>query len=288
MEGEERGAELLSHPYVQRLMGRYAVAEAGRIEAQLQVERLSEELTKDRRLKSMLHGDAMKARMEHLLDEHEIVVGGLIDLDCFKSVNDGWGHDVGNILLDRLEEVLQPRLRRKDESFFRVLLDSIRPRGSKIPKTDSIARMGGDEFAIALTVNLNNSDQHSPERRTQRLGKKIKKLEKHLRSAESVWLDDEEHGIRKLLRETPLLKDEEENDKLTPEQKEAVIAGIGFSLGFASYDARGDLYNTRLPSKTIVNELVMQMDTMMYRDKSKRHARLRDTHPAIDEISKRR
>jgi diguanylate cyclase (GGDEF)-like protein len=53
----------------------------------------------------------------------------LIDLDHFKSVNDVYGHSVGDRVLKSLSRVLQQRLRR----------------------TDVIGRYGGEEFAIIMS-----------------------------------------------------------------------------------------------------------------------------------------
>jgi diguanylate cyclase (GGDEF)-like protein len=52
----------------------------------------------------------------------------VLDLDCFKPVNDTFGHAAGDRLLARVACVLRERLR----------------------ATDVIARLGGDEFAILL------------------------------------------------------------------------------------------------------------------------------------------
>lgn len=53
----------------------------------------------------------------------------LFDLDNFKSVNDRFGHDVGDTVLRRFAELLKTNTR----------------------KTDSICRIGGEEFAVILT-----------------------------------------------------------------------------------------------------------------------------------------
>ena len=51
-----------------------------------------------------------------------------LDLDGFKSINDAWGHDVGDIVLREVA---------------RLLLSAVR-------SSDAVARMGGDEFAIIV------------------------------------------------------------------------------------------------------------------------------------------
>ncbi|WP_164064577.1 GGDEF domain-containing protein, partial [Serratia marcescens] len=52
----------------------------------------------------------------------------LLDVDRFKSINDGHGHDAGDEVLVQVAQLLQRHLRR----------------------SDSIARYGGEEFLVLL------------------------------------------------------------------------------------------------------------------------------------------
>ncbi|MBI5165267.1 MAG: GGDEF domain-containing protein, partial [Magnetospirillum sp.] len=56
---------------------------------------------------------------------------GLIDIDCFKAINDEHGHDTGDLVLAGIATVLAQQVR----------------------KTDLLARFGGEEFCI-LAFNL--------------------------------------------------------------------------------------------------------------------------------------
>lgn len=58
----------------------------------------------------------------------------VIDLDGFKELNDSRGHQVGDLALKLLADVLRENTR----------------------KSDSIARLGGDEFAILMPVTRNS------------------------------------------------------------------------------------------------------------------------------------
>lgn len=64
------------------------------------------------------------------------VVVFMLDLDRFKSVNDSFGHQVG----DRLLEAVSARLR------------------SSLRESDTVARLGGDEFVIALPMVEQHQD----------------------------------------------------------------------------------------------------------------------------------
>jgi len=51
------------------------------------------------------------------------------DVDCFKDINDGYGHDAGDLVLKKFAEILKNFTRASDIS----------------------GRMGGDEFLLVLT-----------------------------------------------------------------------------------------------------------------------------------------
>lgn len=78
-------------------------------------------------------------------DDHKIAVA-IIDLDCFKNVNDSYGHSQGDVVLVEFSKLLKETSR----------------------KTDIVARLGGDEFVVILK----NTDMHS-----------IQNYEKRLRSS---------------------------------------------------------------------------------------------------------
>ena len=67
----------------------------------------------------------------------------IIDLDGFKQVNDGLGHDAGDKLLGEVTERFSMTVRR----------------------SDTLARLGGDEFALLA----HGSDQAEAERMAERL-----------------------------------------------------------------------------------------------------------------------
>ncbi len=76
-----------------------------------------------------LFSDRLTVAMAQARRCNERVAVVILDLDKFKSVNDGLGHKIGDLLLKAVADRLTALLR----------------------KTDTVARMGGDEFLIVLS-----------------------------------------------------------------------------------------------------------------------------------------
>jgi diguanylate cyclase (GGDEF)-like protein len=72
--------------------------------------------------------------MENADTEHMALI--LLDVDYFKSINDTYGHAVGDRVLKRVAEILRSSFR----------------------SVDIICRIGGDEFAVVMTRA--NSSMH--------------------------------------------------------------------------------------------------------------------------------
>lgn len=76
---------------------------------------------------ALLNRAGFEAAVEKLDADLPLTLG-LIDLDNFKAVNDGLGHDTGDRVLRFVERVLT----------------------GSLPEGSLVARFGGDEFAVAL------------------------------------------------------------------------------------------------------------------------------------------
>jgi len=100
--------------------------------------RLSEELTSANRAAThdSLSGLSNRAyyfqRLEDKIHEakryNEKFIVMYIDLDGFKEINDNWGHNYGDIIIQTVSRRIQ----------------------SSVRKSDVVARLGGDEFALVL------------------------------------------------------------------------------------------------------------------------------------------
>jgi diguanylate cyclase (GGDEF)-like protein len=74
---------------------------------------------------------------EDLIESHpQDIYFLLIDLDHFKTVNDTYGHAVGDVVLEKVGGLLQ---------------GSMRTSGTRLP--DIVGRLGGEEFGILMSGN---------------------------------------------------------------------------------------------------------------------------------------
>lgn len=80
--------------------------------------------------------DRLEQAMERAKRERRKLSVIFIDLDGFKEINDSLGHDIGDLLLQKIAQRIRDRLRRG---------------------TDTVARLGGDEFVV-LMEDLNDSN----------------------------------------------------------------------------------------------------------------------------------
>ena len=83
----------------------------------------------------LLFLDRLKQNIKHAHREKQNISVLFLDLDKFKDINDTYGHEVGDILLQEVSKKLQLCVREED----------------------TISRLGGDEF----TIIINNTDKDS-------------------------------------------------------------------------------------------------------------------------------
>jgi diguanylate cyclase (GGDEF)-like protein len=86
-----------------------------------------------------LTGAGTRYAFRRFLDQHALSQGVMIvaDLDNFKTINDTWGHDVGDVVLQELAHRFRSTLR----------------------TTDGLVRWGGDEFVIVMP-SISESQAH--------------------------------------------------------------------------------------------------------------------------------
>jgi diguanylate cyclase (GGDEF)-like protein len=89
-------------------------------------EKLSHEASHDA-LTGLFNRGAYDLMMESVDTQHMALI--LIDVDCFKTVNDTYGHAVGDRVLKRVADLLKTSFR----------------------SVDVLCRIGGDEFAVIMT-----------------------------------------------------------------------------------------------------------------------------------------
>ena len=88
-----------------------------------------------------------------ILEETDIALM-LVDVDYFKSVNDTYGHDVGDLVLKGVADVMQHAFR----------------------SSDMVFRLGGDEFAVIL-VNMQQEYKTVLTKKIQRMREKLAEKE---------------------------------------------------------------------------------------------------------------
>ena len=89
----------------------------------------------------------------------------IIDIDDFKRINDLWGHDVGDIVLQRVASALNGTFRTEDAAY----------------------RLGGDEFAV-LFPGAANVDTIPVERLKHQLAAQFKAAQIEGISSDTIWL----------------------------------------------------------------------------------------------------
>ena len=112
-----------------------------------------------------------------------IVAIMFVDLDGFKSVNDNFGHDIGDLLLKETGKRLQECVR----------------------ETDIVARMGGDEFTLILPEIVANRDANQVAKQIKRVLSETFELNGHsITISSSIGIsifpddgDDEEVLVKK-------------------------------------------------------------------------------------------
>jgi diguanylate cyclase (GGDEF)-like protein len=80
--------------------------------------------------------ELLKSGLAHAQRDHLTLAVAYIDLDAFKQVNDGYGHDAGDV----------------------VLCETARRLLSIVRTADVVARLGGDEFVIVYEPNKSGSE----------------------------------------------------------------------------------------------------------------------------------
>lgn len=93
----------------------------------------------------MLFQSRLAESIERAKGDHTLVGLVVLDIDNFKTVNDVYGHDAGDLLLVRVAELLRGNVR----------------------ASDTVARLGGDEFAIILSDLVERADLVAPVERLQ-------------------------------------------------------------------------------------------------------------------------
>lgn len=98
---------------------------------------LEQKMQRDQKTHLLTPAAFNEALLQHTeLEAATSIVMIFLDLDSFKSINDNFGHDAGDLVIVEMGRILRENLR----------------------KNDLAARLGGDEFAVALCGTLSQEE----------------------------------------------------------------------------------------------------------------------------------
>ena len=110
-------------------------------------------------LTGLINREAFSKIKEVLSDTSESIAYLIIDIDLFKTVNDKYGHIVGDEVLKRISLILTEQFR----------------------NTDYVARIGGDEFAVIMT-KFGDSPEVIIQRKIETINKSLQNIGNELPS----------------------------------------------------------------------------------------------------------
>jgi diguanylate cyclase (GGDEF)-like protein/PAS domain S-box-containing protein len=114
-----------------------------------------------------LFNDRLKLALAYAKRERKMLAVMFIDLDLFKEINDLYGHETGDIVLKKVS---------------RQLVSCVR-------ESDTVARMGGDEFVILLPIIDHESDVTSvADKIIEAISQPIKVAKTHLHVTCSIGI----------------------------------------------------------------------------------------------------
>lgn len=102
----------------------------------------------------------MAEYIDYALENHEEFSLVVADVDYFKNINDTYGHDCGDYILQKIGPLLLKMTRQSDDPY-------------DYKKNDIVTRFGGDEFVILLK-NISSGDA---KRRISEIKKEIDSLD---------------------------------------------------------------------------------------------------------------
>lgn len=127
-------------------------------ERKLQIDHLTS-LIKDREEANR----QMAEYIDYALENHEEFSLAVADVDYFKNINDTYGHDCGDYILQEIGPLLLRMTRQSDDPY-------------DYSKNDIVTRFGGDEFVILLK-NISSGDAK----------KRISEIKKEINSLDLVY-----------------------------------------------------------------------------------------------------